>query len=171
MNNRRMLWDAALATLLTGTLRAQDISGDWQGTLKAGPQELRTILQITKADGGWKATMYSIDQGADPISVSAVTLEGSTFKYKVDALRGSYEGKLSADGASIDGSWTQGRPQPLKLERATKQTAWKIDQGSHTVQSHNRQNKRREAGGAGLGRHGAAAGAADRAGKRRACVR
>ena len=97
MNNGKMLWVAALATLLTGTLYAQDITGNWQGTLKAGPQELRTILQVTKADAGWNATMYSIDQGADPIPVSAISLEGSTVKYKIDAVRGSYEGKLSAD--------------------------------------------------------------------------
>ena len=29
---------------------AQDISGDWQGTLKAGVQELRILLQIAKSD-------------------------------------------------------------------------------------------------------------------------
>ena len=46
---------------------AQDISGDWQGTLKAGAQELRTLLQIAKSDNGeWKATMLSIDQSPDP---------------------------------------------------------------------------------------------------------
>ena len=28
---------------------AQDISGDWQGTLKASAQELRILLQIAKA--------------------------------------------------------------------------------------------------------------------------
>jgi len=31
---------------------AQDISGDWQGTLKAGAQDLRILLQIAKGDGG-----------------------------------------------------------------------------------------------------------------------
>ena len=30
---------------------AQDISGDWQGTLKAA-QELRILLQIAKSDSG-----------------------------------------------------------------------------------------------------------------------
>ena len=41
---------------------AQDISGDWQGTLKAGAQELRILLQIAKSDSGeWRATMLSIN--------------------------------------------------------------------------------------------------------------
>ena len=44
----------------------QDISGDWQGSLKACPQDLRIILKITRADSReWKATMLSIDQSPD----------------------------------------------------------------------------------------------------------
>ena len=63
----KMRWTTAAAILLGGAVYAQDIVGDWQGTLKAGPQELRIIVQIAKADnGGWKATMYSIDQTHRP---------------------------------------------------------------------------------------------------------
>jgi hypothetical protein len=50
-------------TLLAG---AQDISGDWQGTLKAGAQEIRILLQIAKSGNGeWRATMLSIGQTPD----------------------------------------------------------------------------------------------------------
>lgn len=56
-----MLWFAALG-LSGGALFAQDITGTWQGTLQAG-RELRTVIKISKADGGGlKAVMYSIDQ-------------------------------------------------------------------------------------------------------------
>ena len=45
-----------------------------------------------------------------------------------------YEGELSADGASIKGTWTQfGMPLPLALSRATKDTAWNIDESTHKV--------------------------------------
>jgi uncharacterized protein (TIGR03435 family) len=44
----------------------------------------------------------------------------------VAAINGSYEGKLSADGNSINGTWTQGAPLPLNLARATPETAWTI---------------------------------------------
>jgi hypothetical protein len=48
------------------SLFAQDISGEWQGTPKAGPRELRTILQVTKGDTGeWRAVLLSIDQSPD----------------------------------------------------------------------------------------------------------
>ncbi len=103
-----------------------DISGDWQGTLQA-QKALRTILRVAKTDKGWSAKMYGIDQGAMPINVSSITLDGSTLKYAVDMVGGSYEGKLSADGNSIVGAWTQGpNPLPLTFVRATKETAWEI---------------------------------------------
>jgi uncharacterized protein (TIGR03435 family) len=102
-----------------------DISGDWQGTLET-QRSLRTILRVTKADKGWTAKMYSIDQGATPISVTSISTDGSTLRYAVDMIGGSYEGKLSADGNSIVGTWTQGNPLPLTFVRATKETAWEI---------------------------------------------
>jgi len=37
---KRMLWIAVLATLAGSILRAQDVSGDWQGTLKDPSHEL-----------------------------------------------------------------------------------------------------------------------------------
>jgi len=132
---KKMLRVGALTMLLGSSLHGQDIVGDWQGTLKAGSQELRVVLQISKGDGGsWKATIYSIDQTADAIPVNTVTLERSTLKLIVDELRGAYEGKLSADRASISGTWTQGAPLPLELRRATKETAWQLDPTSHIVQ-------------------------------------
>jgi uncharacterized protein (TIGR03435 family) len=116
------------AMLLGVSLRAQDITGAWQGTLTpASGKELRIVLKIAKDDGKLQATMYSIDQGARPFKASSVSLDGSTFKCASDVIGISYEGKLSADGKSITGNWTQGpTPQPLNLVRATKETAWEI---------------------------------------------
>jgi non-heme chloroperoxidase len=125
---------AALVILARGVY-AQNIAGDWQGTLHAGPQQLRLIVQIAKSDsGGWTAKLYSIDQTTEPIPVSSVALEGPNVKLSVDAVRGTYEGKLSSDGNSIKGTWTQAAPLPLDLERATKETAWPIDPSPHQVQ-------------------------------------
>jgi pimeloyl-ACP methyl ester carboxylesterase len=131
------LWIGALATMLVGALYAQDISGDWQGTLKAGPREFRLIMKIEKgANGGWNGLLFSIDQVPDRgvgITANSVTLEGSTLKFTINAARATYEGKVSADGASIKGTWTQGQPLPLEFQRATPESAWK-DPSPHTVQ-------------------------------------
>lgn len=130
----KSLW---FALLLGSALHAQDIAGDWQGTLKAGPAELRLIVKIAKApSGGWNATLFSIDQSPDfgaGMAADSVSLEGSSLKFTVSSIRGSYEGKISADGNSIAGTWNQVAPLPLELRRTTAETAWK-DPSSHAVQ-------------------------------------
>ena len=105
----------------------QNIADTWQGTLRAG-RDLRTVVKISKADGGgYKAVFYSIDQGGDGIPVTKITLEGTTVKMSLTAIGGTYEGKLSSDGKSIVGSWSQGpNPLPLNLARATPETEWTI---------------------------------------------
>ncbi|HEY3940275.1 MAG TPA: TIGR03435 family protein, partial [Bryobacteraceae bacterium] len=71
--------------------------------------------------------LYSIDQGAGSIPTSSFSVTGSTVKYAIMAIDGSYEGKLSPDGNSITGTWTQGNhPLPLNLKRATPGTEWAI---------------------------------------------
>jgi bla regulator protein blaR1 len=105
---------------------ATNLSDTWQGTLHAG-QDLRTVVKISKADGGYKAVFYSLDQGGAPLPVTKITLEGTTVKMSLTAIGGTYEGKLSADGKTITGNWTQGpNPLPLNLTRATPETEWAI---------------------------------------------
>jgi len=122
-----MLWMIALAALAGTALNAQSLTGTWQGTLSPGPQTLRIVIKISIGDNDKpQATMYSIDQGGQPIKVSSVSRDGSTVKMAVMMLNGSYEGKLSADGNTINGTWTQGAPLPLNLARATPATEWTI---------------------------------------------
>jgi fermentation-respiration switch protein FrsA (DUF1100 family) len=98
---------------------AQDIAGDWQGTLSAGGAELRLVLHIAKgADGALKATLDSVDQGANGIPVNTITLKDSKLNLAVDAVHGTYEGKLSTDGKTISGTWSQGQSLPLDFKRA-----------------------------------------------------
>jgi hypothetical protein len=82
----------------------------------------------------WKAVLCSIDQGPDAIPVSSVTLQDSAFKLVLDVIRGTYEGKLSADGQSIKGVWIPGMPATLDFQRVTKATAWVRDPSPHKVQ-------------------------------------
>ena len=124
---RPLLWAVVLVAMFgTGAL-AQDLSGNWQGTLKAG-QDLRVIFTISKGDKDtWTAKMYSIDQGAQPIPVSSVTQHESNIKMSVEMIGGTFEGKLSDDGKTMTGAWTQGlQPLPLILVHATPETAWEI---------------------------------------------
>ena len=118
-------WTMALAALLGSALQAQDITGNWQGTLQAGQQKLRIVFKIALENDKLKATVYSIDQPSPPFAAT-LTRDGSTVKIAIPGINGKYEGKLSADGNSIAGAFTQGASLPLNLARATPATAWEI---------------------------------------------
>src|SRR5215469_3388141 len=97
---------------------AQDISGDWQGTLKAGPVELRLIVHISKGDkGSWQGTMDSIDQAANGLGLASIKLRDSKLTFGVPSVHGMYDGKVNAAATAIDGVWSQGEPFPLNLTR------------------------------------------------------
>jgi non-heme chloroperoxidase len=131
----RLFKIGVFAILFGSTLRAQDLVGDWQGTLDVGAQKLRSVLHITKAESGvWDARFISIDQGdMGGIAVNSFTVQGSNLTFKIDMIRGSYTGSIGNDGNSITGTWTQGKPFPLEFQRATKDTLWR-DPSPHTVQ-------------------------------------
>lgn len=114
-------------TAVSAQATAQEVADTWQGTLHAG-KDLRTVVKITKSDGGgYKAVFYSIDQGGDGLPVTKITSDGTTVKMSLTAMGGGYEGKLSPDGKSIVGTWTQGSSSlPLNLTRATPATEWTI---------------------------------------------
>jgi hypothetical protein len=97
-----------------------NIAGDWEGTLSAGAAQLRLVMHFVAAkDGSLTATMDSVDQGANGIPVSAVTLKDSKLDLTVNAVHGTYEGTVNKDASGIDGTWSQGQPLPLNFKRAT----------------------------------------------------
>jgi dienelactone hydrolase len=116
----KTIFIVTLALIAARAGRAQSIAGDWQGTLKIDTVELRLAFHIAETGkGGFTGTMDSIDQAAKGIRLSSITLRNADLKITVDAVHGTYEGKLSADGKSIDGEWSQGQPLPLRLTRGT----------------------------------------------------
>jgi CubicO group peptidase (beta-lactamase class C family) len=127
---KRMLWSvvAAAAMLSANALQAQDIAGDWQGTLKGPGSGTRLVLHITRTDkGAWSATLQDLDD-LDATPVTSITLRELTLKFSIDPEHIAYEGKLSADNTAIIGSYTEGKdsPKPLEFQRATKETAWPL---------------------------------------------
>lgn len=128
MKNRiaRTLALMALAlTALSPLSQAQaQIAGDWLGMLYVGGAQLHLALHITAAqDGRLSATLDSIDQGANGIPVSAITLKDSKLSLTVDAVHGTYEGTVNKDAMEIDGTRTQGQPLKLDFKRAPAKAA------------------------------------------------
>jgi uncharacterized protein (TIGR03435 family) len=107
--------------------QARELAGTWQGTLHTG-LDLRGVIKISEADGGnYSAVFYSIDQDPTPIPVTRITLDGSNVKISFADFGAVFEGKLSLDGTSMAGTWSQlSFLHPLTLRRATPETAWEI---------------------------------------------
>ena len=120
-------WLVVIAVLAGTAVQAQNLAGNWQGTLQAG-KELRLVLVISSVNpGGPSAVMHLIDQSGQGIPASSFTVRGSTVLMTVDPLGLKFEGTLSADGNTMTGTFTQnGKPLPVTLTRATPDTAWKI---------------------------------------------
>jgi uncharacterized protein len=125
---KRILAVAALL-IMVRLAQAQEITGDWTGALDTGLATLHLVLHVTKGpDGALKATLDSVDQGANGIPVSSVTLKDSKLNLGVDAVHGTYEGTVAADGKTISGTWSQGKSLPLDFKRATLSSSSKAEE-------------------------------------------
>lgn len=90
-------------------------SGIWLGALDAGGQKLR--IQLHLQTGGLTCALDSIDQKAFGIPCTNLQVNGSAVSFDVPAVSGKFTGQLSADGATLSGTWSQGAPLPLVMER------------------------------------------------------
>ena len=104
-----------------GALRAQtpattNVTGDYLGQL--GSLHLKLHLKVG-AGGGLEGSMDSLDQGAMGIPCSEVHVEGENLSFSVPAVHGTWKGTISADGATLTGTWDQGSPMPLVFTRDT----------------------------------------------------
>jgi serine-type D-Ala-D-Ala carboxypeptidase/endopeptidase len=101
------------------------VDGIWLGTLKVGDASLRTQIHLkTDAQSKEYCSFDSLDQHAMGIECSNVVLSGDDFSFDLPAVKGHYAGKLSADGNTLTGTWTQGGPTlPLTFTRQEKEIA------------------------------------------------
>jgi uncharacterized protein (TIGR03435 family) len=99
----------------------QGMSGTWQGYIQ-GDKESRVIVKITKQDGAHLGVIvYYIDSQTPSHGTAAreVSVAGAALRFYLAPMDARYEGKMSSDGSSIDGTLRQGEEvHPLKLSRA-----------------------------------------------------
>lgn len=85
------------------------LEGNWAGSLQAGDVVFHFVLHVSKSsDGAFKASIDSLDQGVYGIEVTALTQNDSDVRFSVPSNGVQFEGKLSADHAGIQGTWSQG---------------------------------------------------------------
>ena len=134
-----MWWFAAVLVLAsTGAAQAQaasaaSLAGNWQGTLELDKTQ-RIVLKVTTAGeaGGkpvWKGLVYNLDSAIpyEGRNTTQMSVEASAVRFTIAPLDMVYEGRLSPDGHSLTGKWTQGgKTHALTLARADGDAAWAI---------------------------------------------
>jgi serine-type D-Ala-D-Ala carboxypeptidase/endopeptidase len=95
------------------------VDGVWLGTLQLHRVEpLRIQLTVrSDRDGHEYCSLDSPDQLAWGMDCANVSWSGTDFSFEVPAVRGSWSGKLSADGRQLSGLWRQAGALPLSLAR------------------------------------------------------
>ena len=116
---RRLGVAALAAAAIAGPAAAQAPSydGDWAGTLEAGGQKLRLELHLKTVGGQQTAELVSLDQDNAAFPATAVKTDGGEISILFLAISGELKGKLSPDGKTLAGSFTQGLTLPLTLTK------------------------------------------------------
>jgi murein DD-endopeptidase len=119
-----VIFSAAISAVSQGQTPANaagDLAGTWEGALGG---QLHIVLTFEKkSDGAYAGSLNSVDQGA-VLPMTNITLKENAVRFEVAPVGGVYEGTLSQDGNSINGTWTQsGAPgQPLSFKRGSRAT-------------------------------------------------
>lgn len=108
--------------ILSFPILAQDISGDWHGTIEFQGIKLRIVFHITKAEDALSATMDSPDQGAKDLPVGEVSFEDNLLLLKMPNLMLEYKGAPNSNFTEIQGDFRQGGlNMPLVLTRKAEE--------------------------------------------------
>jgi hypothetical protein len=119
-----LLIAAALLVVPASSLRAQsavDPSGHWEGTIQAANTPVKVEIDLAKNGKGEPAgTFGQPAQGVKGLPLSTVTVDGGSVRFVVKGGPdpATFQGKLSADGASMSGEVAQaGYSIPFTLTR------------------------------------------------------
>jgi pimeloyl-ACP methyl ester carboxylesterase len=97
----------------------QTLEGTWTGSLQAGDAVLHLVLHVSKTEyGSPTATLDSLDQGVYGIEVGSLKYRDTAFEFEIPSVNASFQGEISADHRSIEGTWSQGGANlPLTFHR------------------------------------------------------
>jgi len=120
----------ALIALVTGVAGAQDLVGNWQGTLQNGGNGgngIRAVIKVTKDQGKYKGMAYFVDGPGASFSLATLSMEGKSVQFTIKVPEVSYSGTLAPDGSAITGKATlNGQESELDLQRVNEENTWAI---------------------------------------------
>ncbi|MDB4923417.1 alpha/beta fold hydrolase [Mucilaginibacter sp.] len=115
-------------------LKAQDLTGSWQGSIPVGSVSLRLVFNIDRNnDGAYRSTLDSPDQKAFGIACSKTTVVKDSLFVEIAVIGGSYKGLWDGKDGII-GTYAQGGGKTtLNLKHIT--AAEKADLSKEPVRS------------------------------------
>jgi hypothetical protein len=107
-------WLTLFVCLGAAVAQQPKAGGDYAGTL--GPLHLKLHLKVS-ASGAAEGSLDSVDQGAIGLPCTNVQVGEKTLSFDVPSVGGKWHGTVSADGATLEGSWWQGQEMALVFRR------------------------------------------------------
>lgn len=114
---------ACASLLLSAGVLAQDLSGQWQGTLIAAqydPIDVVFNLQKTESEAAHTGTLDIPSQFRSGLPIDSITIRGQQITIRLSSIQVEYYGSLmladNGDVLAIEGDWNQsGEYVPLRL--------------------------------------------------------
>jgi uncharacterized protein len=99
-------------------IKAQDITGDWYGAIKANGAQLHLVFHISKTGDVYATTFDSPDQHAKGLGTDKTSFTGNAITIEASKFGIKYTGTYKPDSSMINGIFTQGAVNlPLILTR------------------------------------------------------
>ncbi len=125
---KNRFFSLALAILLVPQLSLSalaqnqpDVRGHWEGAITLPNGDLAFLIDLTrKEDGLWAGTIDIPSQGAKGLALGSITVTPSAVSFTITGVPGdpTFKGKLSEDGKTIAGDFTQGgQTFPCKIAK------------------------------------------------------
>ena len=101
-----------------------DVAGHWEGPIQTPGMELKVLVDLKVAAGaGLEGTIDIPAQGAKGLPLEAVEVRDRAVSFAIRGIPGqpTFKGTLSAEGATIEGSFSQGgQTFPFRLSRGAE---------------------------------------------------
>lgn len=96
-------------------------AGDWRGSIEIPDSPLDVLVVLANEGERWAGKIDIPAQGAQNLPLEAITVAGRKASFRIAKIRGepTFAGELTADGAQLAGTFTQGGQSfPFTLRRA-----------------------------------------------------
>jgi len=99
----------------------------WLGILDVGVAKLRLQVIVDDSQDELTGTLVSLDQGESRIELDSIVVKDGKVAFSAMKIGASYQGTISSDGETVEGTFTQGAQQfPLTFRHADKITEDKL---------------------------------------------